>query len=56
MVTKKPLNETVKATHHLWDGLDGSNSPPGRDIARVRTVVSDRAMQRLSKKLSAISS
>jgi hypothetical protein len=56
MDTKKPLNETVKTTHHLWDGLDGSNSPPGRDMARVRAVVSDRAMKRLSKKLLAISS
>jgi len=56
MVTKKPLNETVKATHHRWDGLAGSNSPPGRDIVHVCAVVSDRAMKRLSKKLSAISS
>ena len=51
MVTKKPLNETVKATHHRCDGLAGSNSPPGRDIVCVGAVLSDWAMKGLSEKL-----
>src|SRR6266705_3283078 len=44
MLTRKPLTITVTATHHRWDGLAGSRSPPVRGPGCGRAVVSGRAM------------
>jgi len=44
MLTRKPLTITVVTTHHRWDGLAGSSSPPVRDPDSGRAVASGRAM------------
>src|SRR5207245_2823996 len=44
MLTRKPLTITVVTTHHRWDGLVGSRSPPVRDPDCGRAVASGRAI------------